>query len=183
MNYYAQQIKESVSIRDVCDMYGIEINRAGFARCPFHAEKTASFKVFKDGCKCFGCGVYAQNAIDFVMLLFGLSFQNACEKINNDFGLGLTMGRAPTLREVREAEQRYKELKAQHEAETARREALKSAYHKAYDEWARLDKQRMKNLPKTPDEINDKYAEAVKRLPMAAYALDIAEMELYNYDH
>lgn len=183
MNIYAQQIKESVSIRDVCDMYGIEVNKAGFARCPFHAEKTASFKVFKDGCKCFGCGEYAQNAIDLTMKLFGLSFVQACEKINKDFRLGLTMGRAPTLREVREAEQRYKELKAQHEAEKARREALKSAYHKAYDEWARLDKQRMKNLPKTPNEINDKYAEAVKRLPMAAHALDIAEMELYSYDH
>ena len=181
--FYADIIKESVKVRDVCDLYGIEVNAAGFARCPFHNEKTASFKVFKDGCKCFGCGEYAQNSIDLVMKLFGLSFVQACEKINNDFHLDLPLSRAPSLREVREAENQLRIRQAIREAEKSERDQLEKKYHAAYDEWCRLDKQRMENEPKCAAEINDLYADALKRLPWAAYMLDKAESELWQYDN
>lgn len=170
-------------MRDICDRYGIEVNRAGFAKCPFHAERTASMRVFKDGVKCFGCGEYALTPIDFVMKLFGLSFHDACVKINNDFCLNLPIDRTPSLRETRESEQRLNEIKEKRKAEQAKQQALYEAYHKAFDEWARLDRQRMDNIPRSVYLINDKYAEALRQLPRAAYKLDIAEMELYEYDH
>lgn len=183
MYNFAIDIKHSVSVRDICDRYGIEVNRAGFAKCPFHNEKTASMRVFKDGVKCFGCGEYALTSIDFVMKLFGLSFYDACVKINSDFCLNLPIGKQPTLREIRESEKRLKEIREKRKAEQAEHDRLYNAYHKAYDEWAKLDRQRMDNLPKSIYNINDKYADALKRLPIAADALDKAELELYRYDH
>jgi DNA primase len=44
--------------------------------CPFHEEKTPSFKVFDDHYHCFGCGAHG-TAIDFSMVQGGLSFRDA----------------------------------------------------------------------------------------------------------
>ncbi len=44
--------------------------------CPFHKEATASFKVFSDHYRCFGCSAHG-NAIKFAMEQRGLSFPEA----------------------------------------------------------------------------------------------------------
>lgn len=44
------------------------------------------------GFHCFGCGAHG-SVIDFVMLLYDISFRQAILRINADFGLGLTGGR------------------------------------------------------------------------------------------
>ena len=87
-------IKKAVSAVDVCNMRGIRLNRAGFARCPFHSEKTASFKAYPGsrGFHCFGCGK-SGDVIRLVMDLDNISFQAACERLNDDFKLGLPLGR------------------------------------------------------------------------------------------
>lgn len=84
------QIKEKVSIYDACRQYGIDINQHGFARCPFHSEKTGSFKVYKNNSfHCFGCGAHGGSVIDLVMKLFDCSVGDACKRLNDDFRLGL----------------------------------------------------------------------------------------------
>jgi len=46
--------------------------------CPFHNEKSGSFFVFGDNSfKCFGCGVYGSNAIDFIMAWRKCDFREA----------------------------------------------------------------------------------------------------------
>ncbi len=60
----------------------IEVNKAGFALCPFHNDKTPSLKIFKDNAwKCFGCTAYG-DTIEFIRKKEGLSFAAAVEKIN-----------------------------------------------------------------------------------------------------
>lgn len=88
--YYGYHIRTNVSVRDVCSMYGIEVNRAGFTRCFIHGEKTASLKVYDGdrGWYCFGCH-RGGDVISFVMFYFGIDFIDAVRKINQDFGLGL----------------------------------------------------------------------------------------------
>lgn len=50
--------------------------------CPLHREKTPSFHVYDDSkFKCFGCGAWG-DAIDFVMLLRGVSFQDAITELS-----------------------------------------------------------------------------------------------------
>lgn len=52
-----------------------------FIKCPFHAEKTASFILNNNNSfHCFGCGVHGSGAIDFTMAL-GFSFIEACEEL------------------------------------------------------------------------------------------------------
>ncbi len=51
------QIKEKNLIEDILKEENVEINRDGFARCPFHDEKTPSFRVYTDSntYHCYGC--------------------------------------------------------------------------------------------------------------------------------
>ena len=113
-SYFAEAIKRSVKMEDAARFYGLTFNRAGFAVCPFHQEKTASFKVHNGKGHCFGCG-WQGSVIDFVMQMFGLDFPGALRKLNSDFGLALPLDRKPTLREQRDAEKKQKELRRQSE--------------------------------------------------------------------
>ena len=97
MKRMAEQIKSTLNTKEVMEYYGIPFNRRGFAKCPFHKEKTASLSVKNDHFKCFGCG-QGGGVIDFVMLYFGIGFKDAVIKLNNDFSLGLT-DEKPTLRQ------------------------------------------------------------------------------------
>lgn len=96
MNYNYESIKqrvlESVSIVDVINDY-VPLKRKGRdyeCNCPFHEEKTGSFKVSEEKklFKCFGCGK-AGNAIDFVMESEGLTFFEALKKVATKGGIVL----------------------------------------------------------------------------------------------
>ena len=55
----AAEIKMRVSMRDICERYGLNVNGAGFINCPFHSgDNTASLKIYRGnkGWHCFGCG-------------------------------------------------------------------------------------------------------------------------------
>src|SRR5574344_2163469 len=123
MNKYSnatETIKERVTFREAAERYGVEFNRAGAALCPFHAEKTPSFKVKNEYGHCFGCG-WNGDLFDFVMKLFNLPFPAALEKLNADFALNLPLNRRMTLREQRDAERHLREITARREREKAER--------------------------------------------------------------
>ena len=89
---FADEIKQRVSMIEMLQYYGIEqIGR--ICRCPFHQEKSASFKAYPGlrGFYCYGCHE-SGSVIDFVMKFFGLSFGHAIKKINEGFSLGLPIG-------------------------------------------------------------------------------------------
>ena len=71
------EIKQTVSMREVVRRYGLTPNRAGFIRCPFHeGDRTASLKIYKDSFHCYGCGANG-DIFKFVMLMDNLSFKEA----------------------------------------------------------------------------------------------------------
>lgn len=96
----ASRIKEMLTAREVAAHYGFYPNRNGYICCPFHNEKTGSLKIYDghDGWHCFGCHK-GGSVIDFVRELDGLSFSEACKKLDRDFNLGLY--REKTFRERR----------------------------------------------------------------------------------
>ena len=51
----SEEIKQSHSMREIVESYGIKVNRSGMCCCPFHKEKHPSMKVYKDSCYCFVC--------------------------------------------------------------------------------------------------------------------------------
>ena len=98
------EIKARVSIRNLIDMYGYDVNRAGFMRCPFHSgDRTASLKIYQGdrGWHCFGCHK-GGSVIDFVMEHDGVSFHAACKTLDSMFSLGLY--RELSFSEYRKAE-------------------------------------------------------------------------------
>ena len=71
------EIKQTYSMTDIVRRYGLQPNRAGFIRCPFHqCDHTASLKIYKDNFYCYGCGA-AGDIFKFVMLMDGVSFKDA----------------------------------------------------------------------------------------------------------
>jgi twinkle protein len=79
-----KKLKETVSLYDIINDE-IKLKKSGsyyITKCPFHDEKTPSFKVKeKDNhFKCFGCGAYG-DMIDFIVKLKSLSFQDAVRYI------------------------------------------------------------------------------------------------------
>lgn len=78
------EIKQTYSMMDVIGRYGLKPNREGFICCPFHKEKTASFKIYKDSFYCFGCGV-SGDIFKFVMLMDGVSFKDAFIRLGGHY--------------------------------------------------------------------------------------------------
>lgn len=82
------EILEAISMQDILEKYGIETRNTMF-KCPFHGEdKHPSAKAYINSYHCFCCN-NTGDTIRFVENLFNLSFKEAMQKINIDFGLGL----------------------------------------------------------------------------------------------
>ena len=100
----AEIIKSRVTSRQLLEHVGVPVLQNGFACCPLHGERTASLKVYADprrGWHCFGCG-RGGTVIDLGMALWNTDFLGACSMLNDEFQLGIPMGRPLTAEEKRE---------------------------------------------------------------------------------
>ena len=179
---YADEIKQNVTMREICEMYGIAVSRGGFALCPFHADKKPSLKVYdgKRGFCCFVCDTKG-SVIDFVMRFFGLDFKAAACKINTDFNLGLPIGEKQTAEERRIAHNMSVLLRAERERKRRQQEQLENEYHAALDEFIRLDRIAIAHKPRSDGSISPEYAAAVKDMAAVKYRLEVAEMALDKF--
>lgn len=80
----SEEIKQSLTMKEVVGQYGIEVNRNGFCRCPFHKEKTPSMKIYKDSFNCFGCGANG-DVFKFVMLMDDVDFKTAFKYLGGTY--------------------------------------------------------------------------------------------------
>ncbi len=82
-------IKARINIVDVIG-HSVSLKRKGNLHegcCPFHAEKTPSFKVYEDGYHCFGCGAHG-DVVDFVVAMDNCTPSEAIAKLGaGDFAL------------------------------------------------------------------------------------------------
>lgn len=137
----AETIKQSISMLDICHQYGIQVNRAGFACCPIHGEKSPSMKVYpgNKGWHCFGCH-QGGDVIAFVRQYFGLDFLSAIRKLNDDFSLHLPIDERPDREAEKKArEEAYRRRKAE-EWRKKQLSALRKARDDALTEYVRLDR-------------------------------------------
>ena len=181
MNDVSSAIKDCVSVKDLCDLAGITINRSGFARCPFHGEKTASMKVYSDASKgfhCFGCGC-GGDVIDFAQLWYGTDFRQTIRKLNDDFQLGLELDKPPSTKQ-RESARIERELRELDRIiYQMRLETAEMAYWSAFDEWMKCDTILHQNAPESPFEaFTERFAWALTRKDEIAYNLDVARDKL-----
>lgn len=180
--YYVQQIKNRVTMPDVIARYGFKRGRDGRIPCPFHRGEDNNLSCKADFFKCFVCGA-SGDVITFVQKYHGLSFSDTLAQIDADFHLGLQVGENLSERERLYRAKQMFEAKKEREKENAERKKLEEAYHKAYDELARLDRQLIDYRPSEDDvETHPLYAEALAGLEIARYELDCAERELFDYE-
>lgn len=162
---YAEIIKERVTTLDMMAHAGIQADRRGMAVCPFHGDRDASLKVYRDprrGWYCYGCHA-GGDVIDFAMRLYGVGFKEAVSRINEEFALGLPIGEPMTgtqRRAMREEIERAKQARlalqrCEHEAE--------NAYWAAYDAWLINERVMQENAPSGLSEPNAAWCEAIVR--------------------
>ena len=171
-SYIANEIKQRLNSIDVLNTYGIETNSKGFAVCPFHNEKTASFKVYDGdrGYYCFGCGE-SGDVITFVQKLFNLSFTDTLRKIDADFGLNIYGDH--TFEELRRSHYKQRAVEAERQRKKHQKEKANNEYWAAFDEWKRLDDNRRIYRPKSHDEEwHPLFVESLQKLTHQEYLVD-----------
>ena len=180
----SSEIKSRVSALDVCRQYGVDVNRAGFTRCLWHNERTASLKIYPGdrGYFCFGCHEHG-SSIDLVMKLFDESVGGACKRLNDDFRLGLikegNVSRNERIAQNREAWERRRqqdEVKRQHEA-------LISEFNAAITNLRLAQMLLTATEPTDPDaDFDDYFAIAVRETELARYRADCALEALAEFE-
>ena len=116
-----QTVKSSVTMKQIASMYGYQVNRAGFMRCPFHNDNSPSLKVY-DGSRGFNCFVChtGGDIIEFVMRHDNLRFEPAVRLIAEHFGIPIADGKHTLSEDERK---RFMKRKAEQEAAENERKA------------------------------------------------------------
>ncbi len=155
--------------------YGIEINRSGFVRCPFHGgDRTPSLKIYPGnrGWCCFGCNT-SGSVIDFVMHYFNLDFTAATIKLNDDFNLGLPVGKVKALsyRDRKSFVEKSREIVVARKKVNQTIEEAERTYNDALDMFCACDLILLLTEP-----MSDDWCKALHYISTAKYRLDEAEM-------
>ena len=151
LSYRSDRIKAGLDSEKVFSFYGYEPNRNGYVCCPFHSEKTASCKIYPEDNSfyCYGCGA-GGDVINFVRLLYGLDFRQACVRLEADFGLvGVSDSASPELSE-----------------RAKKRNAEKSEYKALKERFVRYRQIIRDKAPKAVGEpLSPEFAKAINEMP------------------
>ena len=179
---YANEIKSILTMPQVLDYYGIERNRANRIRCVLHNGQNFNCGIKDHYIHCFVCGQSA-DVIKFVQVYFDLDFQSAIIKLNDDFRLGLPIGKKIDRRTQLEMNKAAFERKRKIESEKKHREQIENDYWTSFDEWKRLDDNKRNYAPETPAEpLHPLFVEALKNIAGAEYNLSCDEIARYEYE-
>ena len=179
---YANEIKSRLTMPQILEYYGFTINRAKRIPCPIHNGTDANCGVKDHYIHCFVCGESA-DAIKFVQVYFGLDFQSAISKLNDDFCLGLPIGQKIDRRKQLEMERLAFQRRQKAKQEESERQQIEDAYWAAFDDWKRLDDNKRNYAPKTPTEpLQPLFVEALKNISGAEYRLECAEIARYEHE-
>jgi hypothetical protein len=157
-----ETVKQSVTIREAAERYGIEVKRGGMACCPFHDDKNPSMKLNEEYFYCFGCGATG-DVIDLTARLYNLSPKEAAEKLAQDFGLIYDSQAPPRRNYVRQKTEAQKF-----------REDRQRCYRVLSDYYYLLKKWEADRSPRTPEEEpHPRFVEAIQKKPYVDYLLDL----------
>ena len=157
-----ETVKQSITVREAAEMYGIEVRRNGMACCPFHDDKNPSMKLNEDYFYCFGCGATG-DVIDLTARFYNLSPKEAAEKLAQDFGLAYDSQAPPRRRYVRQKTDAQKF-----------REDRQRCYRVLSDYYYLLKKWETDHSPRTPEEEpHPRFVEAIQRKTYVEYLLDL----------
>ncbi len=165
MKYDVETIRTANPLADKVREYGIELNQKGYAGCPFHNEKTGSFKVYADGTyHCFGCGAHG-DVIDFVARIENIGFNEACKRLGGELSFS---GYRATNRRKRAAEDKTRKIS----------EAW-DTYYLALEAFEVNETTIERLKPLSPDDVaSDSWLSALCRKAELQNAVEQAELEI-----
>lgn len=168
--YFAAEIRRTVDFKDAVQRYGVALNAKGFSHCPFHGERTASFRAYSDHGYCFGCGWHG-DLIAFVRQMFGLDFLGALDKINDDFSLGYPL-KTVSVAEQYVIHKRAKALQAQRDKREREQAERERVYQAIMDRLVKADKDKQALQPKNGEQPSRGFVDACKRFERYSDMLD-----------
>lgn len=179
-----EELKSRISIEDVVARYWEEPNRAHRVKCFAHNGKDRNMLVKNGFVYCFVCAARF-DIIGTVQHLFGLSFIQACEKLNSDFNCGLPIGKKLTAQEYREIKLREQKRRAARQAAENRKRLENRIFIKVCDELhltqdivRALEPSKPIDLDALDEELIDEYFAQLKRLEWLEWLADT----LLGYD-
>lgn len=181
----ASDLKNLLTMRDVTERYGIEVNRAGFAHCPFHTgDRDASLKIYSGGrgWYCFGCGE-GGDVISFVQKLFNLDFIGAVKRLNDDFNLNLPGLAADSPGNRAAADKAMRDRRLKNASKKAEESRLRGNWFRALGQWIKADRAIKTLKPISIDDVPaPEWTLALKKREYASIRLDEAEEELRKFE-
>ncbi len=165
-----EELKSRISIEDVVARYWEEPNRAHRVKCFAHNGKDRNMLVKNGFVYCFVCSARF-DIIGTVQHLFGLSFIQACGKLNSDFNCGLPIGKKLTAQEYREIKLREQKRRAARQAAENRKRLENRIFIKVCDELhltqdivRALEPSKPIDIDALDEELLDVYFSELKRL-------------------
>jgi len=169
MKYDVERIRATYSLKDIVKQYGVDVNSRGYARCPFHNEKTGSFRVFSDGTfHCFGCGAHG-DVVDFVSRMDNIDFNEACKRLGGELTFS---GYRASNKRKKAAEKKSRNVVA-----------AWNRYYAALDAYENNESLIEYLKPASPDSIaSELWLTALSRRSGLQFELDLAETEIMKIE-
>ncbi|NCA79897.1 MAG: hypothetical protein EOM76_06900 [Sphingobacteriia bacterium] len=181
---YAEELKSRISIEDVVARYWEEPDREHRVRCFAHNGKDRNMLVKNGFVYCFVCGARF-DSIGAVQHLFGLSFIQACGKLNSDFNCGLPIGKKLTRSEIEELKRAEAQRRAARQAAENRKRIENRIFinvcnelHLAQDIVSALKPSKPIDIDTLDEELIDEYFAQLKRIEWLEWLADT----LLGYD-
>lgn len=139
-------MKQSINVLNYARRL-LDVNAAGFTKCLFHKDKTASMKIYKDGFYCFGCNK-SGDIYDLIQKINNVNFIEAKKILENEYGKPSDdqINKARRLQAKMRKEKKYKD--------------------RLYEDWAKANGTAINLCPIQGDEgeilVNDKWIKAVE---------------------
>lgn len=125
-----EEIKNTYSMQEIVERYGLHPNRAGFIRCPFHkGDNDASMKIYKDSYHCFGCGANG-DIFTFIQQMDNCDFKTAFYSLGGTYEKPTFQSKLSVYRLKKQEEQRKKE-----EIKLKRKKELNNMLIDIYRDW------------------------------------------------
>lgn len=173
MSYISERIASSVNPVEVANRLGLEVNRASRAKCCFHnGDSNNLFINNKPGgtYHCYVCNAHG-DSIGLVKHLLGIGYVDAIKYLDKEFMLGVLDENASDVKiagynKIKQVD-KYKKQQKQIEYD-----ALLDMHRKYH--------QKLKEHPKSWEEMDDGFIEALQNIDQVAYKIDCMEEEMYG---
>lgn len=159
--------RQQISAKAAARHFGLKFDRSGKAICPFHDDHNPSMTFSESRFRCWSCGA-AGDSIDLTAKLYNLAPLAAVKLLDDEFKLGLPIGRPLTGKELHQQKECAKLRRQQ-------RETLRTFEHWRFgllDKLATIIRAAGQIQAQSIDELSDSQIELLHQLMAVEHLAD-----------